>query len=931
MSHANVLQGRLYRLYERYVGEPDSQKDVYGYWLFVTGYLVSFAGVGIFLTGLPNAGGSVNVFYWRMSVTLAALGLPLAMLGIVLLLPVRWRAVQVTLGGAGLSVLGVLAFQFAYPQHWRSGANYTSEIVALYTVGIAVIAGVAVLVPVVTGKQGMFVEDELLNLADQPPVLIGDSTTGTLFSVFRKTDKDWTWRAIQQDAVADSTRTTESRATARESVEEVRELVGKAGMLEITTAAFRLYEDDGQWRWVLMQEDGGVVAESGTVYSARDGVEDSVSFTKDTGPSAPIIDIDGAAIDYYREGDEWHWRVIDENRQSLAGDVAAHPDKESATAAVEDLQSLVPDARVLALDDVGAELYEDDDQWRWRVVDSGDRELATSGTTFSERRLAEASADGFFEDIGDATVVEKGRAGFEVFSEANRWDWRLVDSTEEIVARNTESADSSGALVHRASNIANTAATADVVSIEAGDYEIYPGETGWHWRFVTADRTIVADREGGYETPDEAREIIQAVRSQASEADLLEFESSAFQQYKTDDDQWRWRLIDEGGAVLADSGQSYESKAGAGQAMQTLKEKAPDAEILEIETAAFELVRTDDDQWRWRLIDEGGNLIAEGASTHPSRQAARQAMDLLVDLSPDADVREMADPVFQLYTDDGEWAWRYVTVENETIADGTETRGTRDDAAAHVEEVRTAAVNAPVNVLETYAIELAATDSWSWRVFDPSRAVVATGTRQYSDRDGALRDIDTLRANADSAPIFEIDGAAIRLTHHNDGFGWVLIDRERNSYARSPAQYDTRAAVLDAIERLKELVPDAHTIDFGDAGFELFEDDDGWRWRLLDQNEQIVATGATPFETQAEAKDRIETVRDFVATASVLEIDDPTFELNYQNDGWIWRLVDGNGNSLAQSIEVYPTRQEARAAMQTLKDQAPDGHVTVAQ
>ncbi len=923
--------GRLFRLYERYVGEPDSEKDVYGYWLFVTGYLVSFAGVGIFLTGLPNAGGSVNVFYWRLSVTLAALGLPLAMLGIVLLLPVRWRAVQVTLGGAGLSLLGVLVFEWAYPQHWRTGANYTSEIVALYTVGIAIIAGVAVLVPVVTGKQGMFVEDELLNLADQPPVLIGESTTGTLFSVFRTPQKDWTWRAIQQDAVADSTRTTGSRATARESVEEVRELVGRAGMLEITTAAFRLYEDDGQWRWVLMQEDGGVVAESGTVYSGRDGVEDSVSFTKDTGPSAPIIDIDGAAIDYYREGDDWHWRIIDEDRRPLAGNVDAHADRPSATTAVDDFQSLVPDARVLALDDVGAELYEDDDEWRWRVVDADDRELATSGTTFAERRLAEASADGFFEGIGDATVVEKGQAGFEVFSEGNRWDWRLVDDTEEVVARNHESADDSSTLVQRAETISRTAADADVVSIEAGDYEIYPGRDGWHWRFVTADRTVVADREGGYETPEEARAIIETVRSQASEADLLEFESSAFQQYKTDDDEWRWRLIDEGGAVLADSGQSYESKAGAGEAMQTLKEKAPDAEILEIETAAFELVRTDDDKWRWRLIDEGGNLIAEGASKHASRQAARQAMDLLVDLSPDAAVREMADPIYQLYTDDGDWAWRYVTVGNDIVADGVETRGTRDDAESHVEEVRSAAVGAPVDVLETYAIELATADAWSWRVFDPSRAVVASGTRQYPDRDAAVRDIETLRANADSAPIFEIDESAIRLTHHDDGFGWVLIDRERNTYAQSSTRYETRATTLDAIERLKELVPDAHTIDFGDAGFELFEDDDGWRWRLLDEAERVVATGATPFETQTEAKDRIETVRDFVATASVLEIDDPTFELNYQNDGWIWRLVDGNGNSLAQSTEVYPTRQEARAAMQTLKEQAPEGHVTVAQ
>ncbi|WP_410766540.1 DUF1508 domain-containing protein [Haloferax sp. DFSO60] len=914
------------------MGEPDSNKDVYGYWLFVMGYLVSFAGIAIFLTGLPNTGsGGVNVFYWRISVTLAAVGLPLAMLGIVLLLPVRWRAVQVTLVGTGISLLGVLVFEWAYPQNWRMGANYTSEIVAIYTVGIAIIAGVAVLVPVVTGKQGMFVEDELLNLADQPPVLVGDSTTGTLFSVFRTPQKTWTWRAIQQDAVADSTRTTGSRATARESVEEVRRLVGQAGLLEITTAAFRLYENDGEWRWVLMQEDGGVVAESGTVYDERDGVEDSVSFTKDTGPTAPIIEIDGAAVDYFRTGEEWHWRIIDEDRQPLARDVDAYDDRESASTAVDALQSMVPDARVLALKAIGAELYEDGDEWRWRLVDADDRELAASGTTFDQRRLAESSVDNLLAGVGGATVIQQGRAGFEVFPQGNSWDWRLVDSGEEIVAQSHTVADDSRTLVERAREIAGTASDADVVSIEGADYEIYPGQEGWHWRFVTADRTVIADREGGYSTAEEAREVIETVRTQASEADLLEFESAAFQQYKTEDEQWRWRLIDQGGTVLADSGAAYESKAGAGEAMQTLKEKAPDAEILEIETAAFELVSTDDGRWRWRLIDEGGNLIAEGASTHPSRQAAKQAMDLLLDLSPGAAVREMADPVFQLYTDTGEWAWRYVSVENDIVADGIERSGTRDDAAAHVKSVRNAATNAPCNVIETFAIELLPTDTWSWRVFDTARDVVANGTKSYDDRTSATEDIETLQTNADRAPIFEIEDAAIRLTNEADGVGWVLIDRARTTYAQSSVTYDTRATALEAIERLKELTPGAGAVNFEDAGFELFEEADGWRWRLLDEDERVVATGATPFESQDEVRNRVETVRDFVATASVLEIDDPTFELNYQDDGWIWRLVDSNGNSLAQSIEVYPTRREARTAMQTLKEQAPDGHVTVAQ
>ena len=932
MAQAEVRPGRLFRLYERYVGEPDSKKDVYGYWLFIVGYLVSFAGIGLFLSGLPNSGvDGVNVFYWRLSVTLAAVGMPLAMLGIVLLLPVRWRGVQVTLAGAAVSGVGVLGFIYAYPQHWRSGANYTSEIVAVYTVGIAVMAGVAVLVPVVTGKQGMFVEDELLNLADQPPVMIGDATAGTLFSVFRTPEKDWTWRAIQQDAVADSTRAAGSRTAARESVEEVRELVSQAGLLEITTAAFRLYENDDEWRWVLMQEDGGVVAESGATYDVRDEVEGSVSFTKDNAPSAPLIEIDGAAVDYYREGDDWHWRLLDADRRALATDVGPHADRDAAEASVGEMQSLLPDARVLALDGVGAELFEGDGGWRWRLIDADDDSLATSSAAFDERRLAESSVDSLLDGVADATVVEHGTAGYEVYPEGNDWEWRLLDGDDEVVARNHESADTANALGDRAETMARTADAATVVSVDGADYEIYPGEDGWHWRFVTEDRTIVADREGGYETPEEARDVIETVREQASEADLIEFETAAFQQYQTDDDSWRWRLIDEGGDVLADSGQAYDSKAGAGEAMQTLKDTAPDADILEIETAAFELISTDGGKWRWRLVDEGGYLVAEGASEHPTRQAAREAMDLLVDLSPDANVREMADPVFQVYDDEGDWFWRYVTVENETVADGTDPQSTRDDATDHVADVRAAAAGASVDVVESCGIELADDGAWSWRIFDTARDEVATGTREYERRESASADVELLRRHADTAPIFEIETAAVRLVHSDEGYGWVLIDDERETYARSGLRYETRASVMDAIEGLQDLAPDADAVNFDDAGFELFDDGDGWRWRLLDEEERAVATGATPYDTRDEARDRVESVRDLVAGASVLEIDDPAFELHYQDDGWIWRLVDSDGNSLARSIEVYPTRGEAREAMQTLKDQAPEGHVTVAQ
>ncbi|MFC7115537.1 DUF1508 domain-containing protein [Natronoarchaeum sp. GCM10025703] len=76
--------------------------------------------------------------------------------------------------------------------------------------------------------------------------------------------------------------------------------------------------------------------------------------------------------------------------------------------------------------------------------------------------------------------------------------------------------------------------------------------------------------------------------------------------------------------------------------------------------------------------------------------------------------------------------------------------------------------------------------------------------------------------------------------------------------------------------------------------------------------------------------DAITGVRELLVDASILEIDDPTFELHPQEGGWIWLLVDENGVGLAESAETYPTRSSARERMNTLKEQAPAGSMPVA-
>ena len=57
-------------------------------------------------------------------------------------------------------------------------------------------------------------------------------------------------------------------------------------------------------------------------------------------------------------------------------------------------------------------------------------------------------------------------------------------------------------------------------------------------------------------------------------------------------------------------------------------------------TAAFEIYQDEDGSFRWRLQTEEGTVLANSASTYPSRAACRRAIDQVRDLSPGARVEE---------------------------------------------------------------------------------------------------------------------------------------------------------------------------------------------------------------------------------------------------------------------------------------------------
>jgi uncharacterized protein YegP (UPF0339 family) len=940
MAASDIQDGRLVELYHRYVGEPDSKRDVYGYWLFLLGTVAGILGFLIYEVGVVMGG--QNWALRRIAIVLAATGGVFGLLGIVTLLPVRRRAMQLSLVGSAVALLTMPVFWQVYPGSWNvsQGTDYAPIVIAVYSLGVGVVAGVAVLVPIVTGEKGLLVEPELGIDSDASPVLLGEEKQDAFFAVFEHPSNDWSWRIIERDALGEAADLAPSDTDARLAIDDVRETIGDAGLLEITTAAFRLYEtDEGGWRWSLVRDDGSVLARSDEAAETRDEAESTVTFLKEAIPDANVIQIRSAAFDVSEdERGDWHWRLLDDRRQPLATDPDGYDDEAAAETATEEFVQGIDGTRILAFD-VGVELVPGDGGWHWRIVDRDDRALVTSEAAYETRRSAEEAATDAAERVGDATVIDADEPGYELYAVGDGHRWRLRDDADDLIARSHETEVAAGAIQERAERTRDVVGDAETVEVSGADYEVYPqrgtgpdGEgTTWHWRLVSADRRLLADSTETFEDNETAEEAADRVREQALAADLIEFEQAAFQQYESDG-EWRWRLIDEDGQVMADSGEEYGSREEVMDGMTTLKENAPDAEVLEIDTAAFEIYRTDAGEYAWRLIDETGQLIAEGAETHPSRASARDAVDFLLEHLDDARVRSMDGAIFQLSTDEEAdvWDWWLVDAAGKILAEGVERYPTRDDAIASISDVQEAGDGAEIDQIGALTVQLRNGGGWHWRLIDRDREPVAAGDRTYDDRGAALNDARAVVEGAAEAPVFELGDGVVWVDETDAGWRWRLLDADREPIAVSVERYESRHAAVEAVETVQSRAPDAETLEFETLAFELHRDEeDGWAWRLLDDRERVRAVSAAHYEVRDDVQTAIDESKDVVGQASILEIDEAAFEFHERGGGWIWRLVDENGRSMAESVEPHPSRQDAREEMLSVKEHGPEGETVV--
>jgi hypothetical protein len=135
----------LFEWYERYIGDPETETDVYlGFALFFGGIGLGAVGIAVFLLSAVVSDPTSPAFALReVAVVASAGGLPLLLLGVVVLLPGDQRMTYAAVAGLAICLVAVALFVAVYPMHWNVDRtpDYSAQGVALYAVGLVAVVG----------------------------------------------------------------------------------------------------------------------------------------------------------------------------------------------------------------------------------------------------------------------------------------------------------------------------------------------------------------------------------------------------------------------------------------------------------------------------------------------------------------------------------------------------------------------------------------------------------------------------------------------------------------------------------------------------------------------------------------------------------------------------------------------------------------------
>jgi len=143
MTEEDTADNVLISLYERYIGEPETETDVYlGFGLFFCAVVFAVLALALFATATSLYGIRESGYFGlaQPAYLLGMLSIPLALVSITVLLPNERRVEWVGAAGTAVTLLAAGVFLNYYPGQWfEFGTTQTLVVVGTYAVGLAVV------------------------------------------------------------------------------------------------------------------------------------------------------------------------------------------------------------------------------------------------------------------------------------------------------------------------------------------------------------------------------------------------------------------------------------------------------------------------------------------------------------------------------------------------------------------------------------------------------------------------------------------------------------------------------------------------------------------------------------------------------------------------------------------------------------------------
>lgn len=342
-------------------------------------------------------------------------------------------------------------------------------------------------------------------------------------------------------------------------------------------------------------------------------------------------------------------------------DAATIADREARVEELEtELEAAHAHAERLADSSATFDVYRDKSgKWRWRLVHRNGNIIATSGESYASDCNARRGMRSVQRNAFDAAIVwqrdeqepapepdpvaEAPQATIELYrDETDEYRWRLRHNNGEILAAATRGFFSRGAAETGVETVQATVGPADYLKFDPAGVEVYEDAAGeYRWRLVHRNGNILADSGEGYASRSNARRAADRFQELASDAERDAETGPRFETYEDAAGEHRWRLVAANGESVADSGEGYTDRSALADAIDRVREYAPEADRLTVTTAAVEVYEDAGGEYRWRLRHRNGTILATSGEGYTSRSGAIEAVNGVKRHAPNAPVERL--------------------------------------------------------------------------------------------------------------------------------------------------------------------------------------------------------------------------------------------------------------------------------------------------